>query len=231
MSDQSAFNQNHVAEKAYVEPSGVLDQLNLPPAVVRFIRENKRLLQIIAVVVVLVVVVGSLYDSYRKNRLEKSASSLAISMEATGEEKIKALEQVAADYSGTPSAQWAVVELGHMAMKDHLFSKAESYYSEVRSDVSESNPMYGLLTFGLAQSQEAGKNYDAAGQTYSSLKEIVGYQDEGYMGMGRVFEAENKKDAALAVYEEYLGTFLGEKANPQLTRIIHEKINRLSSTE
>ncbi len=231
MSQQSAFNQNEVAESAYAQPSGVLDQLNLPPGVVRFIRKNQRIIQVVAVVVVLTVVVGALYDSYKKNRLEKSTNSLAISLEASGAEKITALEDVVAKYSGTPAALWAKVELGHIAMKDSLFDEAEKYYSSVLEEISDSNPMYGLLTFAIAQSQEAGKNYGKALLSYSLLKEVAGYKDEGFMGMGRVLEAENKRDEALAVYEEYLGTFLGEEENPPLTRMIHEKINRLSTNE
>lgn len=231
MSEQSAFNQKQVAQEAYVEPSGLLDQLNLPPAAVSFIRKNKRILQIGAVVVITVVVVGSLYKSYRTKRLEGGASSLAISMEAEGDAKIKALEHVVADYSGTPSALWASTELGHIAMQEKDYEKAGQYYLQVRDQISKSNPMYGLLTFGMAQADEAGKNYDAASTTYSALKDIEGYKDEGYLGMARVHEAQGDSQKALAVYEEYLGSFLGEEQNENATRMIKEKITRLSVQE
>jgi predicted negative regulator of RcsB-dependent stress response len=231
MSEQSTFNQKKVAENAYTEPSGVLDQLNFPPGAIRFIRNNKRVLQIIGVLVVVVVMVvvvaGSFYQSYRTNRLKNAASSLSISMDAEGENKIKALEQVAADFSGTPSALWATVELGHLAMKDKLYTKAGQYYSQVREEISAANPMYGLLTYGIAQAEEAGKNYLVASASYSTLKEIEGYKDEGFMGMGRVLEAEGKNQEALAVYEEYLGSFLGEEQNQRMTTMIQEKITRL----
>lgn len=231
MTEPSAFDQNLVAENAYVEPSGVLDQLNLPPVFVKFVRKNKRVLQITGALVVVSVVTGSLYQSYHVARLEDGASSLSISMDAEGDEKIKALEHVAADFSGTPSSLWATVELGHMAMKDKLYSKAKSYYSEVRGKVSASNPLYGLLTFGVAQAEEAEKKYSEASASYSALKKIDGYKDEGFMGMARVLEAEGKNKEALAVYEEYLGTFLGEEKKTQLTRMIHEKITRLRVLE
>jgi predicted negative regulator of RcsB-dependent stress response len=229
MSDQSAFNQNQVAENAYVEPSGVLDQLNLSPSVVGFIRKNKRALQVGAISIAVVVITGSVYKSYHTSRLENGAASLAISMEAEGTARITALQQVTADYSGTPSALWADVELGHQAMKDGDFAAAEKYYQQVLTKTSDSNPLYGLLTFGVAQAQEAGARYDAASASYSALKDIDGYKDEGFMGMARVLEADSKNSEALAVYEEYLGSFLGEKNNPQLIRMIKEKITRLSS--
>ena len=231
MTERSAFDQNQVAENAYVEPSGVLDQLNLPPGFVKFVRNNKRILQITGAVIAVAVVSGSLYQSYRTARLEDGASSLSISMEAEGDERIKALEHVAADFSGTPSSNWAKVELGHMAMKDKRYSQAKTYYSAVREKVSASNPLYGLLCFGIAQAEEADKKYGEASASYAALREIDGYKDEGYMGMARVLEAEGKNKEALAVYEEYLGTFLGEEQNPQLTRMVQEKITRLRVQE
>ncbi len=231
MSEQSAFNQNEVAEGAYVEPRGVLDQLNLPPGFVKFVRKNKRAIQITGAVIVVVVVAGSLYQSYRTTRLDDAASSLSISMDATGDEKFKALEHVASDFSGTPSALWAQVELGHMSMKDGLYSKAGGYYSQVRNEVSDTNPMYGLLTFGMAQAEEADKKYIEASDSYSVLKGIDGYKDEGFIGMARVLEAEGKNSEALGVYEEYLGSFLGEDQNLQVKRMIQEKITRLRVQE
>ncbi len=227
MSDQSAFNPNQLQEKLYVEPKGVLDQLNLPVAVVKFLRKNMRVIQVTGVLAAVAVVGGSLYNSYREKRIENSASSLALSMEAKGENKVNALQQVVDDYSGTASALWAKTELGHMAMKAGEYKKAASLYTDVRDAVSESNPMFGLLTFGIAQAEEADKNYAAASASYSNLKEIAGYKDEGFIGMARIFETQGEAQKALEVYEEYLGTFLGEQQNERLTRIIQEKITRL----
>jgi len=227
MSEQSAFDPSQIAENAYIEPSGVLDQLNLPPGFVKFIRKNKRILQISGSIIAVVVVAVSLYTSYHTKRIEDSTSSLSISMDATGESKSKALQQVITDYSGTPAALWANVELGHMAMKEGAYPKAQEHYKTVLGEISKSNPMYGLLTFGVAQAEEADKNYADASATYSNLKEIDGYKDEGFLGMARVLEAQGQNQKALATYEEYLGSFLGEERNERLTRMIQEKITRL----
>ena len=231
MSKQSAFNQSQVAQEAYVEPSGVMDQLNLPPGVIRFVKNNKKILQVTSAIVVTAVVVVSLYSSYRTKRLESAASSLAISMDAEGDAKITALEHVVSEYSGTPSALWASIELGHSAMKNKDYKKAEVTYLQDRDQVSEKSPVYGLLTFGIAQAREAGQNYGEATSTYAELKNIEGYKDEGYLGMARVLEAQGQNKKALAVYEEYLGSFLGKEQNPGATRIIKEKIVRLSAQE
>ena len=227
MSERSAFDQNMVAKEAYTETSGVLDQLNLPSGVTTFLRKNKTILQISAAVVVTVVVTVSLYSSYRTNRLEGGASTLALSMAADGEEKITLLNQVVTDFSGTPSAIWATTELGHMAMKEKEFKKAGEYYSQSLGEVSADNPMLGLLTFAVAQAAEADGEYSSASSSYAALKDIEGYKDEGYLGMARVLEAQGENDKAIAVYEEYLGSFLGEDVSDRVTEPIREKITRL----
>jgi predicted negative regulator of RcsB-dependent stress response len=231
MSERSAFDQNQVAEEAHTETSGVLDQLNLPDGAVKFLRKNKRILQVTAVVVTVLVVTVSLYSSYRTNRLESAASQLSLSLAAEGDAKTQALEQVVIDFSGTPSALWASIELGHMAMKDKQYKKASEYYSQTREKTSPSNPMYGLLTFGVAQAEEAGKNYEAASVNYRTLKGVEGYKDEGYLGMARVLEAQGENAKAVGVYEEYLGSFLGESQNERATEKIQEKITRLRLQE
>lgn len=231
MSEESPFNLKHASEVAYVEPSGVLDQLNLHPSIVSFIRENKRILQITAIVIVVMVIAISLYKSYRQNRLENGASNLAISMDAEGDTKVEALKHVATDFSGTPSSLWADTELGHLAMKKGEFENAAKQYQLVRDQVKASNPMYGLLTFAIAQANEAGKKYELSSVTYGELKKIDGYKDEGYLGMARVLEAQNDNQKALAVYEEYLGTFLGENVNENAKQMIQEKITRLRAEE
>ena len=227
MSEQSAFDKRIVAEQAYSETSGLLDQLNLPPGVIRFLRDNKKTLQITAAVIILLVIVGSSYKSYRTKRFENGANSLALALEAEGDVRVKNLQQVAEDFSGTPSALWATVELGHQAMRDSLYTAAIKYYSQVLEKINSSNPMYNLVSYAIAQANEAGKNYEAAASVYSALKDIEGFKDQGYRGMARVFEAQGEKEKALAVYEEYLGTFLGETQNNENKIMIMEKITRL----
>ncbi len=228
MNEKSAFDPNQVADNAYVEPRGVLDQLNLPIGFVRFLRKNKKVLQIVGILVVIIVVVGSLYDSYRVNRISDAASALAISMDVEGEGKVVALQQVVDDFSGTASAFWASTELGHLAMIDGNYKEAGEYYLGVRNNLSETNPLFGLLTFGIAQAEEADKQYDSAMASYTLLRDIEGYKDEGFIGMARVLEAQGKKQEAKTVYQEYLASFPGELQNEQLSRMIEDKITRLN---
>ncbi len=231
MKEQNPFDLKNISEQAYSEPSGVLDQLNLPEGMVRFLRANEKTLKIVAVVIVVTVIAGSLYKSYREKRLESAASDLSVAMQADGSDKISALEKVAADYSGTPSALWAKVELAHEAMKSGDYAGAVKLYTTVREKISAKNPMFGLLTYGIGQSNEAAADYTAASIAYTELKDIAGYEDEGYRGLGRVLEAQGDRQKALSVYEEYMGTFLGEKTNSKLKKLVEEKITRLRLQE
>ncbi len=231
MKEQNTFDLKNISEQAYSEPSGVLDQLNLPEGVVRFIRDNEKTLKIVAVIIVVTVVAGSLYKSYREKRLESAASDLSVALQAEGNSKISALEKVAADYSGTPSALWAQVELGHEAMKSGEYTKAAARYTAVRKKVREKNPQFALLTYGIGQANEAAADYAAASVAYGELKDIAGYEDEGYRGLARVLEAQGDRKKALSVYEEYMGTFLGEKTDSELKKLVEEKITRLRLQE
>jgi len=227
MSEQSNFNLSQASEEAFVEPSGILDQLNLPAGFVSFLRENKTILKISAIIIVVLVVTISLYMSYQEKRLEGGASSLAISMEAEGDAKAKGLQHVVDEFSGTPSAFWAGTELGHIAMKDGKYAKASQLYQKVRQNVKTENPQYALLTYGIAQSYEAAKNYAKATAAYAELKEIEGYKDEGYLGMARVLEKQGEKQKAINTYEEYLGSMIGENQDERVKNMVQEKITRL----
>ena len=60
MAEGNVFDKRHVDEREKNDLGGVLEQLNLPPAVVTFVRENKRLVQLSVAVIIIVVVVFSL---------------------------------------------------------------------------------------------------------------------------------------------------------------------------
>ncbi len=229
MSEESAFNLKRASEEAYVEPSGVLDQLNLHPSIVSFLRKNKKIIQIVCIVFVILVVTISLYKSYRESQLEKGASNLDISMEAEGTAQKEALAHVETEYANTPSGSWATVELAHLDMKEGAYAEALKKYQAVRDNTKTSNPLYALLTYGIAQAGEAGKDFEKSIAMYTELKSITGYKDEGFLGLARVYEAQKEKEKAIAVYEEYLASFLGEERSPRAKQMIQEKINRLQS--
>jgi len=118
MAGQSAFDKQQLHEISPHGVSGLLEHLNLPPAVIRYVRKNKRNLQNGAIIAGVVVIGLTMYSSYRTNRIEKASAALAVAMQAAGPEKQKGLTAVAADFSGTPSALWADAELAHALIKE-----------------------------------------------------------------------------------------------------------------
>ncbi|MDD3814355.1 MAG: tetratricopeptide repeat protein [Desulfocapsaceae bacterium] len=229
MAGQSAFDKQRIQESSYSDSSGLLEHLNLPPVVIRFVKKNKKNLQIGTIVVAVVVVSLTLYSSYRSNRIQKASAALSVAMQTSVPERHQALVAVANDYSGTPSAHWAKAELAHELMKDGKFKEAAEQYGAVRKKINASNPLFALLTFGLAQANEAAGAFDAAILEYKALQKIAGYEGEGFTGLARINEAQGNMKEAIAVYEEYLSTFTGQNQNDPAKIAVDEKIARLKA--
>lgn len=231
MAEQSAFDKQQIQDISQIRGSGLLEHLNLPPAVIRFIRKNKKNLQIGAAVVGVVVVSSIGYSSYRTNRIEKASAALAAAMQAVAPERQKALTGVVSDFSGTPSANWASAELAHELMKENKFKEAAEQYGAVRKKINESNPLFGLLTFGLAQANEAAGVFEAAIVEYKALQKIAGYEGEGFTGLARLLESQGDMKQALAVSEEYLATLTGQEQNDPAKMAVNERIARLKAKQ
>lgn len=231
MAGQSAFDKQHIQEISHHDHGGLLEHLNLPPVVVRFVKKNKQSLQIGAAVVGVVVVALVLYSSYRTNRIQKASAALAFAMQEVEPEKYKALTAVVADFSGTPAAHWANIELAHELMRGGNYKQASELYEAVRKKIGSGDPLLPLLSFSLAQAHESGGVLEAATDEYKSLRKIEGYQGVGFAGLIRI--AESKKDIkqALAVCEEYLATFTGQNQNDPAKVALDEKIIRLKALQ
>jgi predicted negative regulator of RcsB-dependent stress response len=231
MAGQSAFDSHQVQQSSHSEGSGLLEHLNLPPVVIRYIKKNKRNLQIGVVAVLAVVTCTILYDSYQSNRIQKASAALAVAMQAAEPERHEALIGVAADFSGTPSEYWANAELAHEQMKAGKFKEAAEQYGAVRKKISGSDPLFALLTFGLAQANEAAGTFDAAIIEYKALQKIEGYEREGVTGLARIYESQGELKQALNVYEEYQATFTGKSQDDPAKAELEEKIARLKAMQ
>ena len=231
MSEPSAFDRKQVEAQAHVQPEGLLDHLNLPPGFVRFVRKNQRSLQISAIILAVVVVTGSLYDSYRSSRLDKAAVALAAALQLDETEQDAALAQVNEDFSGTPSAHWARIELGHKALAAEEYQQAVEQYQAVRAEVAKSSPLQPLLTFGLAQAQERLANWEAAMTEYRALQQVDGFKGLGYQGVATVFQAQGEANRALAVYEEYAALLASQGGDVTELRDIEERISRMKAVQ
>lgn len=228
MADKSAFNIQHIQQEALITERGLLEHLNLPPSAIRYIRKNMKTIQIALGVLAVLVVGMSVYSSYQGVRAEKASAALAAAMQQSGVDKNKALTAVAADFSGTPSARWARIEMAHGLMQEGKFKEAADGYTAVKKQVRSSSPMIGLLTAALAGAYESDGNFEAALSEYKSLQKMAGYEELSFTGLARVHEAQGDKKQALADLEEYLVTLGAQPHDPRKAGI-DEKIARLKA--
>ncbi len=229
MSKESAFEKKHGEDKLLNDVSGVLDHLNLPPALVEFIRKNMRTVQLVLTVVVLLTVFFSFYGSYREKKIDRGAQALANAVKLTGAEKTTALEEVEKKYSGDGAAVWAEVGRAHEILLNKEYEKAAALYVSIAKDAGESSPLYLLAIYGAAQSEEGAENLSGALAHYDMLKNQPGYESVGFAGVARIQERNKEYDKALATYELYLGELADYPATYPEKILVEEKMAKLKA--
>ncbi len=231
MASESAFDKKLTAETNMDKVEGLLEHLNLPPKAIDVIRANMRLIQIGIAAIVIIVVFWSFYGSYRERKIEEASTALSMALQKEPQAQAEALRAVTDKHGSTSSALWARVELAHLDMKSGSFADSSKKYQEILSDVKESNPLYALVLFSLAQSLEGENRYQDASSQYDLLKNIKGYEHIGYTGMGRLEEAQGNSDKAIAIYNNFLLS-LGDDPSVSQTRTeINSKVARLKARQ
>jgi predicted negative regulator of RcsB-dependent stress response len=231
MASESAFNKRLTEETKMDKVEGLLEHFNLPPKAIDFIRTNQRMIQIGIAAIVIAVVCWSLYGSYRARITEEASSALSIALQGEQDMQAEALRAVADKYGSTSSALWARVELAHLDMKKGSFGDASKKYEAILPDVKTSNPLYPLVLFSLGQSMEGDKRYPEAFAQYDLLKNIKGYENIAYVGMGRLEEAQGNTDKAISIYNNFILYMGDEPSFSQARAEINTKIARLKAKQ
>ncbi len=231
MSKPSVFEKKYGQEDGINDVSGILDQFNLPPAFIEYVRKNKRTIQIVISVVVVLVVSLTLYKSYREKKIDQAAQALSLASMEQGEKKMQELQAVAKQYSDTTSSDWAKIEIAHQNMKNALYAESATVYQEIANKVGEKNALYPLALFGLAQAEEAAGKYKEALAHFDKIKLINGYQGIGFAGAARIHERQGNNKEALEIYEIYLGELADYPATYPEKILVEENIARLKSKE
>ena len=223
MSEQNTFFQQEILNKP-LQKHGLLEELNLPPKAIKFIRRNKRNI-IIGLVCCVLAIVGWSSLSYYLDRQNDRAAALLAEALGQGEVERKAgLQGIIADYGRTGSAMWAKVELGHLAFDAQQYDEAIRVYLEVRDDLAKSSPVFPLVQLNLAQSYENKNAFPEALAAYQRLAQIKGFAGEAYLAMGRIHELQ--KDLPKAK-EMYAKTLAEESVSPALKEKVQAKQDRL----
>lgn len=231
MSSESAFNKRLTNESTMDKVEGLLEHFNLPPKVIDFIRRHQKLIRIIIAVIVIIVVSWSLYGSHIEKVREEAASALSLARQADSASQAEAFKKVYQEYGSTSSALWAKVELAHMAMKDGSFADASTQYTAILGEVEEASPLYPLILFSLAQALEGEKKYQDASGRYDLLKGMKGFEYLAYSGLGRLEEAQDNVDKAIAVYNNFLLTIADDPAFDQARMDVEARVSRLKARQ
>ncbi len=199
----NTFNPDDIRLQPLGPPPGLLEQFNLPPKVIAFVRRNQRMIWVAVVACAMVSVAVSGYTTYRDHRAAKAASALDAALMAKTDLRQR-LEQVGRDFAATPSALWANIELAQMDEKEQQPGKALARYEQINTGLSAKSPLKPLLLFKIATLLEREKQFDKALATHGQLAGFAHFAAEAHRAMGRINEAQGNKDQAAAMYAKYL---------------------------
>ena len=216
MSAQTLFSKKNIESQQPDTRTGLMEELNLPPGMIAFIRKNARNLQIGLTCFVILVFAWIFYDYYTELQENKGASLLASAMqtEELGE-RAQVLENVISDYSRTDAALWSKLELAHLDYQEGRFDAAIAKYEEIIAKLSADNSLMPLTRINLAQTYEEAAQYDQAIDQYNLLKKSTGFSDEARLALGRIYTAKDEPAQARKEYEELFGS-MEDEADPQL---------------
>lgn len=204
MTNQSAFDPNHIKETALSETSGLLDELNLPPAFIAFLRKYQRILWIIIAIVATIVTGFSLYGSYQTFREKKATAAMDAALLADKGQQVELLKKIAHDYTSTPIGHWARIELAQIDIQKGKPAVAIEEFMQVNQASRPKNPLKPLVLYKLAGLLEEKKDNDGALALYRELTGFSGFEADARYAMGRVYTAMNRKTEALTAYQQYL---------------------------
>ena len=160
---QSSFHLKDLRDKDHVEDhSGVLDQLDLPPAVVEFLQRNQYKIWTVVTIIAVVVITVSLYDSYRTYTLNKAAKAYDTALLLEGkEQQVAALSKVKDDFSSTPSAVWSQIQLARLDQEEGKYKDAIERLEALNSELKKDDLLKPLVMVNLGalyeQQQELGE--------------------------------------------------------------------------
>lgn len=229
MSAQSLFSKKNIESQKLDTRTGIMEELNLPPEVISFIRKNFRNLQICLIIFVILLFSWIFYDYYSERQENKGASLLtsAMQIEAT-EEKLQVLGEVVAEYSRTDAALWGKLELAHLDYQKGAFDAAVVKYEEIIAKLPADSSLVPLVRINLAQSYEEAGQHDQAIAQYNLLKKSTGFKEDAYLALGRIYKAKGDFSQARNEYEELLSA-MEDDVDQQLRSKVQALLNSLGA--
>jgi predicted negative regulator of RcsB-dependent stress response len=231
---QSSFELNDLRKNGHVEQhNGVLDQLDLPPGIIEFLQKNQRKIWTVVSIIAAVIIIVSLYGSYRTYTLNKAAKAYDAAQLLEGEQRVTALGEVKDDYSSTPSAGWSQIQLAHLDQEAEKYKEAVERLEALKSEQGEEDLLKPLVLANLGALYEQTKELDKAVASYDLLQKKEGFEALALSSLGRVYENMDNKDQAVAMYQRYMSLTenkqgeAGPAQNSLARDMVQASLNRL----
>jgi predicted negative regulator of RcsB-dependent stress response len=229
MAEQTTVDRDAIKLQPLAPPMGLLEQFNLPPKTIAFIRRNQRAIWTVIVLSVAVALGLSGYSTYREYQEAKAASALDAALIAKQDNR-QLLEKVVQEYSANAAGLWAKIELARLDEKEGQRAKAISRLEEINAGLAAGTSLKPLVLSKLAGLYELEQQSDKAMGLYTELSGNEWFAAEACRAMGRLHELAGKKEEAAAMYGKYLeltGSQVGQgKADP--TRdMVQSRLNQL----
>lgn len=227
MDRQNAFSKKNL-KTINIEKRDWMEELNLPPALAKFLREEARTIQIGLVVGLVLVIIYFGVTFYLSRHLEKGTGLLAraVAVENIQDRKVK-LEEVVKKYGNSDAGLWARVDLAHLTYGEGKYAEAVTYFKQAIAKADSDNPIIPLLEFGLANAYEQNKDLQDAKAEFLKLAGNKSFERQGYLGEARIQEKQKDLAGALQSYQKVIN--LGEKDNGNGDDWLQEKVRSLKA--
>lgn len=203
MTEPSVFSKKH-AETMAQDKRAILEEMNLPPAMIEFIRTNSKALQLAITIIVIAILAWEGYGKYTAVQRDNSADMLYMAMKADGDQRVNQLKALSAKFGKRGSGPWGAIEQGHLAFKEGKYQEAVTLYESVIRSTPSDNPLLPLVQFNLAQAYENLPDQAKAKATYQALAGTQGFAGEANLGLARIAELEGNVDEAKSQYQAYV---------------------------
>jgi predicted negative regulator of RcsB-dependent stress response len=228
MAEQNAIDRDAIKLQP-LTPVGLLEQFNLPPKMIAFIRRNQRAIWLALSVSIVLALAASGFTTYREYQDAQAASALDAALVAKQDNR-QLLEKVAQEYGSTSSGLWAQIELAFLEEKEGQRAKAIDRLAAINTGLSATSPLKPLVLTKLAGLYENEQQFDKAVALSTELAAIEGFAATAYKSLGRLNEQLGKKEEAAAMYGKYLeltGAQPGQgKADP-MRDMVQSRLNQL----
>ena len=229
MSEPGTFDPNQLKLQPLGPPPGLLDQFNLPPKVIAFMRAHQRSLWAALIGVVALSLSWAGYDAYQDNRQQQAASALDGAQLAI-QDKAAQLEEISTQFTGTDAALWAKVELALLAERGGQVAQAVTQLEAINASLGAKALLKPLLLTKLAGLAEREGKLDRALALYTELSAYESFAMEAYRARGRVCEQMGNKEEAIAMYGKYLEMESAQSfqsgSNP-VRELVQSRLNQL----